>query len=284
MDIFNAMSDDIHTREEIVKSPLNYMGNKSTSLEWILDLLPYEDTWVDVFGGSGTVTLARRPSKLDVFNDKHGGIAAFFIAAKENPDLLIEHIKTLPHSREIFAWCRDNVEKTQYDIFIRGTMFYYLVQCSFAGRAKYFGRVTKPISPIHNKLYNNLDLFYPVSNRFQKVQVENLCWRTIFKDFDTVNTVFFCDPPYYNSNVYQYSMSREEHMELCNKIFQLKGFVALSGFDNPVYDQFDWSSKREFTISNNCSSAATSSGSAMEGKVIDRGEKRIECLWIKEAG
>lgn len=285
MDIFNAMDDSVSVREQIVPSPLNYMGCKRESLEWILNLLPYEDMFVDVFGGSGSVTLGRKPSKLDVFNDKHSGISAFFIAVKENPDLLIEHIQHLPHSREIFQWCKANVEKTTYDIFIRATMFYYLVQCSFAGRSKYFGRVTKAVSPIYNKLYNNLELFAPVSKRFQKVQVENADWRMLFKDYDRASTVWYLDPPYYESNVYEYNMKKDEHTELCNKIFNLKGFVALSGFDNPIYDKYDWSSKYEYKLSNNCTSAAHSEGSVMEGKehLSDRGEKRVECLWIKEA-
>lgn len=285
LDIFNAMDDTHASREDVVKTPLNYMGNKTASLEWILNLLPYEDVWIDVFGGSGAVTIARKPSKLDVFNDRHGGISAFFIAVKEDPDRLIESIQTLPHSRDIFNWCKANVEKTTYDVFIRATMWYYLVQCSFAGRSKYFGRVTKPVSPIYNKLYNNLDLFGPVSKRFQKVQVENADWRQLFKDFDRPNVVWYLDPPYVESNVYEYNMKKNEHLEMCNKIFQLHGFVALSGFDNEIYNKFDWSSKHVFEVNNNCTTGAHSQGSALEGKehLTDRGEKRMECLWIKEA-
>lgn len=285
LSIFQALDDSSFSREQIIKSPLNYMGSKRDSLERILELLPIGDVWVDVFGGSGAVTLGRKPSKLDVFNDRHSGISAFFISIQSNPDLLIEHIKHLPHSREVFDWCRANVEKATHDTMLRGVMWYYLVQSSFAGRAKYFGRVVKPVSPVYNKIYNNLELFGPVSERFRKVQVENADWRMLFKDYDSPNTVWYLDPPYYDSNVYEYSMSKEEHLEMCSKIFNLEGFVALSGYDNPVYDQFEWDAVHEFELTNNVVSAAHTAGSVMEGKehLSDRGTKRVEKLWIKEA-
>ena len=64
---------------------INYKGSKKEVLGQLLPLLPYLNTWVDVFGGSGTVTIARKPCPLDVFNDRHGGICAFFRALKERP-------------------------------------------------------------------------------------------------------------------------------------------------------------------------------------------------------
>lgn len=284
-EMMQAMDDTPILREGFVRSPLNYMGSKFESLDKILPLLPYEDTWVDAFGGSGVVTLNRRPSKLDVFNDRHSGISAFFQACQLNPQELITRITLLPHSRELFAWCKANVENAQLDIITRGAMWYYIVRSSFSGKCKYFGRSLKASGNLYSTLVSSLDLLPDIIYRFQKVQIENLGWKEIFKDYDSPNTVFYLDPPYYGANVYEYNMTKEDHYAFCANIFSLRGFVALSGYSNPAYDQFDWDAKHEFEIRNSCVAQAFNENNNLEGHEanLDRNTTRKECLWIKEA-
>jgi len=178
----------------------------------------------------------------------------------------------MPHSRELFV--RAKTEHSD-DYVMRGARWYYLVQSSFAGRGQYFGRVVKGTNSILGKLYKNLDLFPMVHRRFKQVTVENLDWQQCFKDYDSHNTVFYCDPPYIGGNVYEFNMSTEDHKLLCDRIFQVEGFVALSGFDNDIYNSYDWNGKHVFDIQNRVSTIAYSDE--------DRKHKRLECLWIKEA-
>jgi DNA adenine methylase len=126
------------------------------------------------------------------------------------------------------------------------------------------------------KLYKNLELLPWVHQRFKQVTVENLDWEQCFTDYDSYDTVFYCDPPYIGGNVYEFNMSLDEHKRLCEKISELKGFVALSGFDNDVYNSFHWDGKHAFDIKNRVSTVAYNSD--------ERNRSRIECLWIKEAG
>jgi DNA adenine methylase len=283
LDELFAELDHDSVRETLTRSPLNYMGAKTETLDKIINIIPQGKVFVDVFGGSGAVTIARKPSKLDVFNDRHSGVAAFFIAVKTDYQLLVDHIKNMPHSREMFLWCRDNVEKTVHDTVLRGAMWYYIVQSSFAGRCAYWGRVTKPMSPVYNKIYNNLELIGPLSTRFAKVQVENADWRQLLQDYDSTETVFYMDPPYYQSNVYAHNMSEADHREMCTRIHNLKGYVALSGYDNPIYNSFGWDEKFSLKVSQGVATAATSVGSTMEhhSHAIDRDRMRIEMLWVK---
>jgi DNA adenine methylase len=284
-EMMQSLDDTEVTREGFVRSPLNYMGNKFESLERILPLLPYEDIWVEGFGGSGVVTLNRNPSKLDVFNDRHSGISCFFKSCQTNHQELIARISLMPHSRELFAWCKANVENAQVDEILRGAMWYYLVKCSFSGKCKYFGRSLKTSCVLYNSIFGSLDLLPMVSNRFQKVQIENLDWRQIFKDYDSVNTVWYLDPPYYGANVYEHNMTKDDHYSFCANIFKLKGFVAVSGFSNPDYDAFDWDGRHEFDIRNICVSQVFNENNNLKGSEasLDRNSVRKECLWIKEA-
>ena len=285
--LFDCLGDDHHheKREGYLRSPLNYPGNKFSSLPNLLPLIPYDDSFVDVFGGTGQVLMARKSSPLEVFNDRHAGIAAFFLCIQDAKLLeqLIERIRLLPHSREIFSYFKQTINE-ESDTLTRAVKWYYLVQSSFVGRAEYFGRITKRSTPIFRKLYDNLELFADIHERFTKVQVENLSWDMILKDYDSYKTVFYMDPPYINSNIYEHGMSPKDHHRMCSAIMNVKGFVALSGYDNDIYDQYEWDHKYEWGLQNNVTTMAFSEGSVMEGREdqASRTKVRKECLWIKE--
>ena len=71
---------------QIIKAPFPYPGAKTRSLKQIIPLLPYRDSYIEPFGGTGAVLLARNPSPLEVLNDRYMGINAFYrcIRDKEN--------------------------------------------------------------------------------------------------------------------------------------------------------------------------------------------------------
>lgn len=273
LEMFDEFDDD--SKRESRRAPLNYTGTKRETLDEILTLLPYSNMWVDVFGGSGIVTIARKPSKLDIFNDRHAGIIAFYRAIQTRLDELLERIKLMPHGREFFEWCIKTLNQDTDDV-VRGAKWYYLVQSSFAGRAQYWGRVTNGKNTIVTKIQKNLELFPTIHRRFQNVQIENLDWQVIFKDYAKPDAIIYCDPPYIDSNIYAHRMSRNDHKKLCDRIFDCDSFVALSGFDNTLYNDYPWDGKHAFQLQNKVSTVAVSTK--------DRLKTRVECLWIKEAG
>ncbi len=283
MNVFDQLDDSIPVREKYSRSLLNYVGNKGGCIEEIMPLIPYRNTFVDVFGGSGVVMLNRLESNLDVFNDKHGGIAAFYRALQTKPDELFDRIQLMPHSRELFIWSKENYDKQQDDV-LRAAMWYYTVQCSFAGKCLYFGRTVKGRSNIWGKIQGNLKLFDSVHERFKKVQIENLDWRTILSDYDSPETVFYLDPPYWGSNIYEHGMSKDDHKLMCDKIFTLKGFVALSGYDNDIYNNYPWTDCHVIDLKQKVAAAAFTESNNLEGKEgsINRSAERREFLWIKD--
>ncbi len=278
----NAMGD---THEEVRENyrniPFSYPGTKSESLPHILPRLPYLDTFVDVFGGSGVITLNRRESKLDVYNDRCSGVTAFFRVVRDNQlrQQLVERITLTLHGREEFIWSKDWEDVT--DPLERAARWYTCVQSSFAGRGLYFGRVLKGRGNMWRKIQENLHLFQDIANRFLTVQIENLDWRLMLKDYDSLGTVFYLDPPYWGHNIYKHSFTKEDHNEMCQRIFDCKGFVALSGYHNPVYDKYPWDNVFEWEVKDMMTTQAFSESSVMAGKVVSRGVQ-IEKLWIKE--
>lgn len=282
LSVFQALDDSYEDRENFVQGVFNYTGNKKESLEFTLPLLPYMNTFCDVFGGSGVITLNRKKSRLDVYNDKHSGFTAFYKAIQTRPYELIERLELMPHGREFFSWCKETIDSDQDDV-IRGAKWYYLVQLSFAGIGRNFGRALRGDGKLWKFIHNNLPLFPIIHERFKSVQVECLDWRTMFKDYDSPETVWYLDPPYYGSNIYKHKFSDAEHWEMCQKIFSLQGFVALAGFDNPVYDKFDWDAKHFHELTNTIECVIYEEDGSKAVTNSNYGEKRFEYLWIKEA-
>jgi len=67
----------------------NYYGGKYYFLDELYKYFPYHLHFLDLFGGSFTVTLNKKPSKLDTVNDINDSIINFFKVLREKPaDLL----------------------------------------------------------------------------------------------------------------------------------------------------------------------------------------------------
>lgn len=273
-------NDHIPDRMEIIRAPYPYPGSKKESLNKILTYLPYTDVFVDGFGGSGIVTLNRERSKLDVFNDRHAGIVAFYRCLKDDVkrEQLINKLHLTVFSREEYIWCKTTWQHDTLDDVERAARWYYSVVNSFGGVGRNFGRALAPVASLVTSIAERIPHFHNVHDRFKTVQIENLDWRTLLKDYDSPDTVFYLDPPYYGLTTYLHEFTKQEHWELCERIFECQGFVALSGYDNTVYNQFKWDAiyKWPATVTVKTNAAKTE---PLKGVGLNESE---ECLYIKE--
>lgn len=287
LSMFNELgSHDEEIREDYVRSAFGYPGSKSRSLDKILPLLPYRGMYCEPFGGSGSVLLARNPSKLEIFNDRYAGVVAFYRCIRDGKkcNALIDRLVFCIHAREEFIWSRDTWKNCEDDV-ERASRWYYMVQASFGGQGRNFGRAKKVKAQIAPKLKNNLKLFPALHNRMVHVQVENLDWRLCLRDFDDSEMVWYIDPPYYQvySGMYECEMKDEEHRELLERIFHLKGFVALSGYNNSLYNSYRWDDKHTWEVMVSASGIAETESNNRIGTVSHERRKAEETLYIKEA-
>jgi len=272
--------------QNILKAPFGYPGGKTRSLPNILKHLPYKPTYVEAFGGSGALLLARQPVTLEVLNDRYAGVVDFYRCLRhpENYKKLIDYLSLCPHSREDFVeakmtWCDEP------DPVIRAAKWYYMVRYSFGSLGRNFGRATKAAGIISGKIANSLDIFPDLHARLRKVQIENQDWRDCLLDYDSYETVFYLDPPYIDTHqgTFKHNILRKDHEDLLNLIFRLKGFVALSGYSNPFYENHPWDARYSwdsFVSIDSCSFTENNRKECFEGLV--KRQKAKEVLWIKE--
>lgn len=286
-DLFDLGGDEIiHTdRTAYERAPFSMPGSKNASLKHILPKLPRRGKWVEHFGGSGVVSWNVPETKLMVYNDRYGGVVSFYrcLQSKRHMELIqrLEHL-TPPSSREEWlharaTWCneRDDVE--------RAAKWFYMVRNSVIGKGKAYARSTNSPPPI--VLPNSLKLFEPLHLKLQNFLIENLDWRVSARDFDSIDCVHYFDPPYVDTDpgLYEHKWSRDDLADLLRTIGKLKGFVALSGYDDPQINQCSfWTERIDWNV------VITSDVKAFtdENYKVDNNsgyEVGTEVLWIKEA-
>lgn len=225
----------------------NYFGGKYSHLNFILKRLPQTKSFVDVFGGSGVVILNKKPVKIETYNDLDSTVVNFFNILRNNSDELLEKIYLTPYSREEYWDCFKNINKGNE--IERARRFFVTVNQSFNGsysRQTGWKMSTKQVRTLTSEALNrwlskipNLEI---IIERLRKIQISNYDFRAVFEKFDSPDTLFYCDPPYphetrSNNNEYRFEMSTQDHIELLELVLNLKGKIAISGYDNELYNE-----------------------------------------------
>jgi DNA adenine methylase len=274
----------------IVRAAFGYPGAKSRSISELLHHLPYRKVFIDGFGGSGCVTAARHAVDLEVFNEQHAGISAFFRCMRDATKCkkVIDWLEKTVPSRDEWEHCEQTWKCDWNDDVERAARWYYCVQHSFASKGWSFGRSVSGKSQA-GKIHSNLDLFWPLSNRFRRVYVENQDWRVLMRDYNNDKNgddiVWYFDPPYWGTiGIYDHEMRPEHHYEFAERCMHLNGFVAVSGYDHPKhpYNEYKWDKKVAWEVSVTMTGLAfTDTNNLGEyADSIKRG-KAQETLWIR---
>ena len=274
MDIFEMLDGAAGKKQPIIKAPFGWPGGKSRTVEWIVDLIPKGESFIDVFGGSGIIMLNMPASKNDVFNDINSGVCALYRCIRDPIKLqkLIAWIESTIHSYEDWVTCKETWQNTSDDV-ERAGRWLYMVQYSFASQGRAYG-FSRRANAFSGKLLAKVDSFGPVHNRFKNVNVENATWQKMIERYDHKTAVFYMDPPYpdsdmaacYGKNVMEWEAQRE----LLERLQHMKGTVVLSGYANKLYDSYTWN--KRYTKNSFVSTTKTEHGRTAAEEV----------LWIKE--
>jgi DNA adenine methylase len=222
-----------------------YIGGKSQHIKWLDPLFPEHKQFVEVFGGAGWVSVkSQRIATNSIYNDYNTYLANLYYCMVNHREKLLKLLCDTPHSStEIFR-------KFQQELFvdciavvpgdIETAMKYIYIQTQvFSGTAlsakcvPYFVNVNS-----NNKYVSKYDTFKKkLSNdtycqRLDNIIVENMDCCDVIKKYDSENTFFYIDPPYYNMEFY-YSQDfpREKHYELSKLLSSISGKFALSYYD-----------------------------------------------------
>lgn len=213
---------------EVQKSIINWVGGKSQLRGKIAEFIPENLTcYCEPFGGAGWVMFYKsRWAKCEVYNDISKDLVNLFTVTKYHPQALIDELESILPARSIFDYLK-NYYHPITDI-QRAAKFMYLLNYSYAGMQENFGygRVRGKKSTA-----NLMERIKQISARLDKVYIENLNYDDVISRYDSVDTLFYCDPPYYVDSVKAYDTV--DHAALRDVLASIKGRFVLSYDDRP---------------------------------------------------
>lgn len=285
-DMFESLESSTtdYDRYEIIRAPFAWPGSKFRSLKHLLPLLPMRKGFCDVCGGSGVVTLNRPKSKIEILNDRHAGVTSFYRCLRDptKTEKLTQWVEKTVHSREEWITCKKTWENVNDDV-ERAGRWWYMITYSFGALGRNFGRSTGSTT-FAGKLRNRANELWAIHERLKYVQIENMDAIQLLKDYDSPEMVFYVDPDYNtDASVYKHRMKADYHRDLLEQIFQCQGFVAVSGYEQPLFENQDWDDRHEWEVYSSIQSINGEGNYKEHRKDFDKRSKAKEVLWIKEA-
>jgi len=188
------------------KIAFGWYGGKYSHLEWLLSLLPPAHHYCEPFGGSAAVLLNREPALVETYNDIDGEVVNFFRVLREHKDELIYAIGLTPFAREEFVEAiRTNGNGRDLPSLERARRFFVRARqvrnglaqtasigrwanCLQTSRAGMAGAVSRWLGSVEGLEW--------IATRLLRVQIENDSAINVIQRYDSLGTLFYCDPPY----------------------------------------------------------------------------------------
>ena len=243
-----------------MNSFIPWVGGKSKLL-WIINKMApdHYSRFIDVFGGSGTVTMSRpiQPGCMEVYNDFNSNLTNLFCCVKNRPLALLAELGFLPlNTRDDFNvlykflskgeitddYLQEEMELTEIllkppeaeairtllleraprgDV-RRAADFFKLVRYSFSGSSKSFGG--KPCD-----IRRFFHLIWECSRRLANVIVENKDFEDVIRQYDRGDAWIYCDPPYFEAECYEVAFPKENHQRLHDTLLNSQGYREKHG-------------------------------------------------------
>jgi DNA adenine methylase len=213
-----------------------YLGGKRNLAGRICALLreiPHY-TYVEPFVGMGGIFLRReRRPKAEVINDLSGDVANLYRVARRHYQPLVEEFDWIVSSRVEFDRQR-KVDPTTLTDIERAARFLYLQRIAFGGKVT--GR-TFGVSPREPSLLRVANLradLRRLRDRLETVTIEQLPYSDVIRRYDTSETLFYLDPPYWGcEGDYGDDFTRADFQRLADQLAGIQGGFLLSINDTP---------------------------------------------------
>ena len=228
-----------------------FHGSKFLLADWILKSFPDNECYDEAYGGGASLILAKQRSWLEIINDADGEIVNFFRILRERPDDLVRAIHFTPFARvefELSLLPSDDPLECARRFYARSAMAISGPTAQWRSGWRRQKVVTrdhtgaKRMTPAAIS-FMSTDHLYTIAERLRGVQIECDDALAIIQRYDSPTTLHYIDPPYpaatrarWQKTAYRHEMTDDQHQQLADLLYTLKGFVVLSGYQCPLYD------------------------------------------------
>jgi DNA adenine methylase len=231
-----------------VTPPMPYYGGKITAATHIVSLLPGHEHYVEPYGGSLAVLLAKSRSAMETVNDLDGDLMTFWRVLRERPADLTRVCALTPHARAEHQAAYDRADCDDLELARRVWVQLTQGRAGLRKRTGWRHYVDPAGSSIGMPDYLDgyVRRMLPAAERLAGVSLESRpALDLIAKYGKEPGVLLYVDPPYLGStrsgsswNGYQVEMrGDDDHAELAEALRACRAGVVLSGYPSPLYDE-----------------------------------------------
>lgn len=209
---------------------LPWLGGKSRLAPQIIERLPAHHTYVEPFAGGGAVFWRKPRSPVEILNDADSRLVTLYRVFRYHPEELQKELRWLLHSREDFYALRDQPGLTDVQ---RAGRFLFVLKACFGARVSSptFGTSKRETSGFSWPEVESL--IADVHARLQGVTIEHGDFAKVIAQYDSPETLFYCDPPYVETAGYAERFSLDDHLRLEMTLAGIRGKAIISLNDHP---------------------------------------------------
>lgn len=235
-----------------MRAVFRYPGSKWSIAKWIISHFPdeYEKmVYLEPFLGSGAVFFNKNPGAVETINDLDGDVVNLFQILRDKPEDLKRVLELTPYSREeydrSFEPCKEPVEKARR----------YMVRTTQAigaklghGKCGWRNHKSMKIGGTACKWAGITETIDEASARLRGsttnlVQIEKMDAFRLIERYDTPDALIYIDPPYVRSSrksgaLYVHEMTDQDQIRLLDLIISSRAKIIISGYDNPIYNEW----------------------------------------------
>lgn len=274
-----------------LRSPIVWFGGKGRMTASLLPLLPAHETYVEPFGGGASLLLAKAPAAVEVYNDLDSGLVQFFRTLRD-PELFARFhslASLTPYSRQEYKECAASWEQEQ-DPAVQAYKWFVVARMSFSGRfassiSMNVGSSSRGMASTCSRWLSILEQLPAIAHRLQRVQIEHLDFARVLQNYDTPQTLFYCDPPYVaatrSGGRYRHDFSDADHERLVDALLSLQGMVVCSGYQAPVHARLEAAGWQRRDFATCCYAAGRTRHTGILGPGSGRSRQpRLESVWL----
>lgn len=228
-------------KKHILRTPISYYGGKQKLAKTVLSLIPSHKLYCEPFLGGAAIFFAKEPSPIEVINDTNKELMNFYTVCRNKFHELASLVRTTLHSREDHdsAWVIYNKPKL-FDEVRRAWAVWVLSTQSFSSKLNGSWGYDKTDDTTTLKIKHKKEQFTEdLAIRLQHCQIECADALYIIRSRDTINSFFYCDPPYFNSDCGHYNGYNEQDFEnLLIALSNIKGKFLLSSYPSPLLKKY----------------------------------------------
>lgn len=230
-----------------IMPPLAYLGGKTTLAPRIASLLPDHLHYVEPYGGSLAVLLAKRPSRMETVNDLSQDLMTFWRMCRDRLDDLLRVCTLTPHSR---AEQEGGYDRSGCDDLERARRVWVCLTQARGGTLlrtgwRYYRDPSTSYVGMPAYLQSYLNRLPPAAARLREVSLECRPALELIEAFGAhPDCLLYVDPPYLGStrgktaDYYQHDMRADiDHEALVQALLACRSAVVVSGYPSALYER-----------------------------------------------